>query len=86
MNWNDKAREIAERICTCDELEKADFADNIIYDENGRLDLNHIVSAIRPLVEKAAMEGMKFECDEWCHGKRQMMEKCAEMLKQIIDK
>lgn len=84
MNWNDKAREIAERICTREELEKADFADNIIYDENGRLDLNYIVAALRPLVEKAAMEGMKFECDEWCHRKSGLMEKCREMMKQII--
>jgi hypothetical protein len=45
-------------IGTCKELEKADFADNIIYDENDRFDLNYIVATVRSFVEKAAMNGV----------------------------
>ena len=36
--------------------------------------------------EEAWEAGYMTSTDNWCHGKVEMMEKCAEMLKQIIDK
>ena len=65
MNWSEKAQEIADKICTEDALAKMDVESYIIYDDDGRLELRYLLDAILPMVRKAAIEGMKFECDNW---------------------
>lgn len=65
MSWKDKAKEIAEKICNVEALKEMDIESNIIYDEDGRLDLNYIRDAILPMIEKAALDGIKYECDNW---------------------
>ena len=37
-------------------------------------------------VEEAWTAGYFCSTDAWCHGKVELMDKCAEILKQIIDR
>ena len=70
MNWSDKAREIAEKVCNVETLQRTDFASKIIYDDNGRLDLEHIRHYFQKYLEEAAIKGMEFECENWLNRPR----------------
>lgn len=65
MNWSDKAKEIAEQICSVETLDKKDFASEIIYNEDGTLDIEHIRQVLLPFIEEAAIKGMEYELQAW---------------------
>lgn len=69
MNWNDKSAEIAIRI-----LDKM---------ENGVLNSYTRDDVLKGLRE-AALSGMEFECDAWCHGKSEEFRQCCDKIKSII--
>lgn len=54
MNWSDKAKEIAENI----------------YDKMFRPNPSHSKENLMEMLEKAAYEGMAFECDNWVNRPR----------------
>lgn len=70
MNWSDKARQIAEELCDVESLSGMDIESFIIYDEDGRIDLRYLRELILPMVVKAAVQGMAFECDNWLFNKK----------------
>lgn len=70
MNWSDKAEQIAESVCSVKALKDVEIGDNIIYDEDGVLNLVLIRDTLMPIVKKAALQGMAFECDNWCKQRR----------------
>jgi hypothetical protein len=57
MNWSEKAKEIAESVCTEQALDNERIGD--ISDKSA------IRKAIMPIAMKAALMGMAFECDNW---------------------
>lgn len=70
MNWSDKAKEIAEQICSVETLNKKDFASEIIYNEDGTLDIEHIRQVLLPFLEEAAIKGMEYELNLWMNRPR----------------
>jgi hypothetical protein len=36
------------------------------------------------MLEKAALTGMEYECDEWCHGKSARMQECCETIMELL--
>ncbi len=69
MNWNEKSKEIAEQV-----LEEI---------ENGVVNSYTRDDVLRGL-QKAAMMGLEYECDAWCHGKSEKMQQCCETIIELF--
>ncbi len=69
MNWNDKAQEIAETIL-------AKIEDGVV----SSYTRDDVLNGLR----EAAMQGIKYECDAWCHGKSEQMQQCCETMMELL--